>query len=228
MKGFNYILAGLIVCAGVAHAQAEVIGDVSCKVLAAETEQFFNEPESDDLTIYVVESPMMQFLDASMEGLDDEAILQIRRLLADNFWSTCIRPSKHTLKLQKERGLPENPTLVQVFDDLLDFHQLDRGSPRWGLTDLPVLDFRKQSWKGFFNAVGSFREGWLQNPQGDPIGTAIDRFWQDYDLRRIEDAKKASHLMTRISHEIGRREDPNEPIGVALDQWAAEEGLKRK
>ncbi len=210
----------IFVGVGAAFSQVADLTDLSCQTLVAEMEQHRSRHEpvliSETIFWLIPPNPVTDVLNDAMTGLDDEAFLRIKTPLNEALWVGCSNPEL--------ADLPADASVFEVLEFAAKHFELDFSEPRWGVVDLPTLDFSTQSFTDIALVLESLPEGSAQNPVNDIVRVAMTKYLSKFDLVTPEDYEKAQSLGILSSYE----EFTDEPYKDTLDRLAKELGLKRK
>lgn len=218
-------LAGLLLLALPAVADWQRFADKPCSELRKEVEHYLARFENDSRAAYNPDSPMMAPINSALEGLETEDARRIGVPLSKEFPTACFHTDFFVSHVHKNSGLVESPTVGQAIDAVLDFYDLDRSKPRWGLKQIPEIDLSSITLDEFGILISEhpdFRPN--LNPINDIFTQAFAEYWSAYDLTTPDAWEKAGRVMTYLTFEAGR----SGSVRDVLDLLAAEEGLERK
>ena len=220
----------LVVMSPAAQAEDHPANNKLCSELQAEVQEFLSQNPNLWPGVFADESPMMIIFDQVLGELNFISYWRIRHELEDYFHLGCIEPTDHILAVHKKRGLPDDPTAGQVVDSLVEFWGLDRSLPRWGLAELPALDFEIHSRRYWDETYFSLPDEVRNHPYNHSYFDAKYReYLLDFDVSTLKaiQASRVVHRMITSNYGLDAT-DYELPIKTALDRLAAEHGLKRR
>ncbi|QYX56691.1 hypothetical protein K1T73_16915 [Roseovarius sp. SCSIO 43702] len=189
-----------------------------CKVLAEDTMTYLAENAGEDAGLalsLVPQSPLGQVMETALAGLDDKALTRIRSPLADRFGAVCMTP--------ESKGFDKDITVGEVFDRAVKSLELNPDAPRWGLVDIPEVDFRTHTCKQVMDMVSESVRLSL-NPVNDFYRVAYEDYAQSYDLSDPGSPGKLQLVMSYVVFEC----NDTKPMADLIDRFAAEQGLTKK
>lgn len=163
-------------------------------------------------------------LDAAMTELVGEAHWHVQSFLLPMFTRGCVTRWPVVVEKLQEAGVPDEPTVGQVIDGALSLVKLDRSKLAWNLRQLPELDFEThtlEDWEEILLSITLPDRGFLVN---DVFQLGYRKWLERYDLSDPKDLETALSFATWLSFEYGNPK----PIGVILDEFAAEAGFTLK
>lgn len=165
-------------------------------------------------------NPAHVFLEPVMRNLDQEARERVGGQLAGRVWYNCLN--------LEESGLSSESKLSESLERAIEYFDLDMSKPRWGLVDLPRIDFDTMTLQEVSDIIDILSDLPLedyQNPVNNVFAVAFLRYLKRFDLSSSETDEKVQRLITGFSF-LGGPEHADKPVSETLDELAVELGLK--
>ncbi|WP_162685454.1 hypothetical protein [Roseovarius amoyensis] len=173
---------------------------------------------------------MSKILDDFMRDLegDQRAIDRIRPTLKKILYETCLTSIEDERLGQSAREFYElGDTAQDVLEKTLHNLKLDRSKFRWGLHDLPPLDFSIHSYAQYIEFLNDVPDELSSTPVDNILMAAWYRYKKGLDLKAKSDFIEAERARTDAFNWMVE-EDPQTPLKEILDRLAIERGLRLK
>lgn len=152
-----------------------------------------------------------------MRNLDQDARERIGGQLAGRVWYNCLN--------LEESGLSSESKISESLERAIEYFDLDMSKPRWGLVDLPRIDFDTMTLQEVNDILSDLPLDPYQNPVNNIFAVAFFRYLERFDLSSYEADENVQRLFTEFSF-LGSPEHAEKTVSELLDELSVEIGLK--
>jgi len=214
------LLGGLLCILSPANAQQTIDLNSTCAEYQEEVLRLQEQHVQSGLDISTFRlgrvNPTHDFLEPILQNLDQDARARIAGPLAELVWYNC--------KDLEESGLSSDSKVSESLERAIVNFGLDMTKPRWGLIDLPRIDFDTMRVRELDENLSKLTPDLVQNPVNDILAAAFTRYLVRFDLSSHEADEKVQRLYTGISF-LGDPEHAESTISELLDEYAVELSL---